>query len=273
MPQKTIKGCLLVTTFFMVLPFVFTVSVMANERGVSRTLYPDLQFIEVKDLKDKFFDYMLIDVRTTYEYNLMHIEDALSIPVRNKDFVDRLHTLKRMSKLPIVLYANGGHSKNAHKAARLAAKNNIVNIKVLDAGINIWERYYPKITVFNGINGVTARISAKEIDKHTLSSEAFNTEFNRLNGLLVDIRENTSTSNPMGANTVRASLGNEKSLKNAIDKAIENKRTLFFYDDQGQQYQWLIYSLKQAGIKDFYFLEGGSQRARGALGYTLSQNR
>ncbi len=268
MCQKIIKGFLTTIALILVTPGFFATTVAASEQPVSRTFYPDLQFIEMKELKDNFFDYVAVDVRTRYEYDLMRIEDALSIPASNSDFIARLHALKTMNKLPLVFYSNGKLSKNAHNAARLAAKNGFTNIKVMDHGINSWERHYPKLTIFRGLN----RIPANETIKRTLSNSIFNSQLHSLNGLLVDIRGNLAAANPMDTNAVKAPLDNKKRLKNTIDLAIQTKRTLFFYDNQGLQYQWLIYRLKQAGLEDFYFLKGGSQGVGSALSYTVSQN-
>ena len=55
------------------------------------------------------------------------------------------------------------------------------------------------------------------------------------------------------------SLDDQKKLTKYLNKAINEKRTLFIYDEAGKQVRWLQYTLEQANIKNYYFMKKGAK--------------
>lgn len=239
-----------------------------SARVISRDFYPDLSFIEAATLYDTFYNYIVVDVRSRYEYDLMHIQDAISIPASDSDFSQRIGSLARTSKYPIVLYANDRSDKKAHYAARELLKTGLKTIHVLDAGMSFWDKTYPQTISYS--RSMQPRILDTEIAQHTLHITSFNQQYSRLEGQLVDISDYSQSSFP-GKNTLKLSLDDNRKFKRIIANAVKNEQALFFADDTGLQYQWLIYSLKAAGLQQYYFLEGGVQRSNRSLANAFAQ--
>ncbi len=69
---------------------------------------------------------VVIDVRTTEEYALGHLQDALHIPYKN--IVNQLTKLQVPKNRQIMLYCRSGHRASiAEKALRQAGYNNLHN--------------------------------------------------------------------------------------------------------------------------------------------------
>ena len=89
----------------------------------------DAQFIEIQDI-----DYILVDVRTTEEYELGHIQDALNFDYYSESFQNDILTLDKSSS--IVLYCRT--QNRSTKTANYLKENGYKEIAVLEGGITSW---------------------------------------------------------------------------------------------------------------------------------------
>ena len=89
----------------------------------------DAQFIEIQDT-----DYILVDVRTTEEYELGHIQDALNFDYYSESFQNDILTLDKSSS--IVLYCRT--QNRSTKTANYLKENGYKEIAVLEGGITSW---------------------------------------------------------------------------------------------------------------------------------------
>ena len=89
----------------------------------------DVQFIEIQDT-----DYILVDVRTTEEYELGHIQDAINFDYYSESFQKEILSLDKSAS--IVLYCR---TKNrSTKTANYLKENGYKEIAVLEGGITSW---------------------------------------------------------------------------------------------------------------------------------------
>jgi len=58
---------------------------------------------------------------------------------------------------------------------------------------------------------------------------------------------------------LRAPLDDSKKIADAVAEAKKTKKPLLVYDKVGKQTRWFQYYLVQQGIKDYFFLDGGSE--------------
>lgn len=97
---------------------------------------------EVKALRDRGVDLVLLDVRPKNDYLAEHITGALSMP-----FFEVKTRHGELSKARwIVTYCACPHAES-ELAAKTLAQNGFTRVKVLDEGIRVWkERGYPLST-------------------------------------------------------------------------------------------------------------------------------
>ena len=89
----------------------------------------DVQFIEIQDS-----DYILVDVRTTEEYELGHIQDAINFDYYSESFQKEILSLDKSAS--IVLYCRT--QNRSTKTANYLKENGYKEIAVLEGGITSW---------------------------------------------------------------------------------------------------------------------------------------
>ena len=89
----------------------------------------DIQFTEIQDS-----DYILVDVRTTEEYESGHIQDAVNFDFYSESFQNDILTLDKSSS--IILYCRT--QNRSTKTANYLKENGYKEITVLAGGITTW---------------------------------------------------------------------------------------------------------------------------------------
>ena len=89
----------------------------------------DIQFNEIQDT-----DYILVDVRTTEEYESGHIQDAVNFDFYSESFQNDILTLDKSSS--IILYCRT--QNRSTKTANYLKENGYKEITVLEGGITSW---------------------------------------------------------------------------------------------------------------------------------------
>ena len=89
----------------------------------------DVQFTEIQDT-----DYILVDVRTTEEYESGHIQDAVNFDFYSESFQNDILTLDKSSS--IILYCRT--QNRSTKTANYLKENGYKEITVLAGGITSW---------------------------------------------------------------------------------------------------------------------------------------
>ena len=99
--------------------------------------------MELKDLVDSGADtFLVIDARNPEEYQEVHIPGAINVP--QKKFKANKHLLPADKNKLLILYCNGVKCGKSKKAAKLAAQEGYVHIKVFAQGMPVWEEMnYP----------------------------------------------------------------------------------------------------------------------------------
>ena len=89
----------------------------------------DIQFTEIQDT-----DYILVDVRTTEEYESGHIQDAVNFDFYSESFQNDILTLDKSSS--IILYCRT--QNRSTKTANYLKESGYNEITVIAGGINSW---------------------------------------------------------------------------------------------------------------------------------------
>jgi len=226
-----------------------------------RPMYPEVSVIELDELFRRLDEVIVVDVRSSYEYETLRIKGAINIPLSSKTFVSRMRKLRMSDTRPIVVYCNGKTCMKSYKAARKCAVNKIDNVHSYDAGVMDWARTYPEHAELLGKSPLDPKklISSKEFKQHLLSPDAYGEHVANSPAIVLDVRDRfqrEALSIFVGRER-RAYLDDKKKLDDYINKAKREGKTLLVHDAAGKQVRWLQYYLKDKGLTSYYFMEGG----------------
>lgn len=230
-----------------------------------RKKYPKIPYIELADLTKQYKDVVIVDARSTLEFETLHIKDAVNIPVAKKTFEEQVAKLRASTDKPIVFYCNGRTCMKSFHATEKAMEYGIKNVFSFDAGIFEWTKANPRLAVLLGESPVNVAklIPKKELKKRFLEPDDFSDRATAIGNktLILDVRDKYQRAG-IGFYPGKerwASLDEKQKLRKYIKKAIDQNRTLMIYDEVGKQVRWLQYELEKAGAKDYYFMHKGAR--------------
>jgi len=235
-------------------------SVNAAEEFEGRAKYPEVQFIELEDLRQKQSDVVIVDVRSSLEYDTLRVKGALNIPLSESTFDDALLKLRESTDKTIVFYCNGRTCHKSYKAARRAGIINVPDTVAFDAGIFDWVRAYPDEGELLGESPVKPDdlIDGDKFKAHLLEPAEFVARIPE-NSLVMDVRDPTQRAGVRFFGVERTvSLNDGAKIDSLLREAKEAGKTLLIYDQVGKQVRWLQYRLERAGLDQYYFMKGGA---------------
>jgi predicted sulfurtransferase len=228
-----------------------------------RDLYPEVSYIPLQDffqkLKNK--EVVVVDVRSSYEYQTLRIRDAVNIPLASKTFVSEMRKLRVSDDRPIVVYCNGKTCMKSYKAARKCDLEKISNVTAYDAGIMDFAKSFPKNAMLLGKTLVNPKklISKASFKKHLIDANAFGDRIANTADIVLDVRDRFQREgiSIFVGREHRVSIDNTRRLDKYINKAKREKKALLIYDAAGKQVRWLQYYLVNKGLKSYFFMKGG----------------
>lgn len=255
---KTIRFFLI--TLALILPWQYLSAASLEFPGRDR--YPDIPYIEIDDLNARYDQVVIVDVRSEFEYNTLHIKDALNIPLNSSDFIERVKGLRSESDKPIVTYCYGKSCMMSYKAARKAKNKNISNVFVFDTGILGWTKKHPEKATLLGKNPVDLKrlLSKAQLEQHMLAPLTFAERAHSGNGIVLDLRDDQQRIHSrlfMGIEQ-NISLSDVDTLKKFIAEANIKNKPLYIYDHVGKRVRWLMYQLEASNAKEYYFMKDGA---------------
>lgn len=246
---------------YLVLVASFTPPLHAEDEFPLRTLYPKVAPIELESLFKQQDKVVIFDVRSSYEYETLHIKGARHLPLNDHEFVAKLKALRKDDQRPFVFYCNGHTCKKSYRAAKKAMQGGIDKTYTFDAGIFDWTKAHPDQAVLLGNSPVDPNdlISKKQLEAHMLKPEAFGQRIGN-STIVLDIRDvgQKSAINlfPMQQHSIPM---DNKRLEVYVKQAKASGKTLMIYDAVGKQVRWLQYYLESAKVPRYYFMKGGAQ--------------
>jgi rhodanese-related sulfurtransferase len=227
-----------------------------------RAKYPDVKVIEPEELVSNLDNYVIVDVRSKYEYDTIHIAGAHIAAVSNSLLFPSMIKSLRINNpdKAIVFYCNGIMCAKSYDASMIAAEKGVENVLTMDAGVFNWVTLYPEHTVLMGKKPAPAAdmISDEIFKQHTIPPSTFVQRISN-NSVVIDVRDDLQRRTKLILRKATKNVPLGKTQDFAVQQASEGK-TLLIYDAVGKQVRWLQYYLEKAGIKDYYFMEGGVER-------------
>jgi rhodanese-related sulfurtransferase len=238
-----------------------------------RAAYPDVPVIELDELGRNQDSLTVVDVRSRFEFQTLHINGAHNIPLSSRDFVEQARALRQREGKPLVFYCNGHSCMKSYKATRRAMLAGMRDARCFDAGIFDWTLQFPDRASLLGKSPVSPdRIIRKEdFVKRLLPPEEFS-KASMEDVVLLDIRD------PEQREGIALFPGRQRSvplddirrIEHYARRARERGIPLLAYDAVGKQVRWLQYHLEDLGLKEYYFMEGG---AKGFFGWLRESYR
>ncbi len=229
-----------------------------------RAEYPDVKTIEIEDLYRNMDKYIIIDVRSRYEFGTIHINGARNLPLSKKWFVDAIRRVSNSSDKPLVFYCNGITCRKSYKACMTARQNQLNNIFAFDQGVLNWTKVHPDQAVLLGETpaDIDKMISNEKFKEHLLSPAEFVNKISEQTAV-IDVRDKFQRENVILKEATRhITLNNPSGI---FDIAKKEEKTLLIYDAVGKQVRWLQYHLENASVNNYFFMEKG---VNGYLEYT-----
>ncbi|GAB4292144.1 MAG: hypothetical protein Kow0096_06760 [Thiohalomonadaceae bacterium] len=233
----------------------------AEDDMPGRSRYPTVKWVELAQLRAMRPNVIIVDARSHYEYETLHIKGAVNVALGEQGFVEGVKALRAESPHPIVFYCNGRTCMKSYQAALEAQNSGIVNVYAYDAGIFDWVKAYPDDSVLLGRSPVDpARLLGKDkLQAHTLAPAEFEKRIDD-NALILDVRDKFQqeaiTLFPMRQRSVPL---DNKALQKYVDQARQEGKTLLIYDEAGHQVRWLQYYLESEKVAAYFFLAGGAK--------------
>ena len=263
------------SSLFLLGLFLSFSATAANDEGFpGRAKFKDIPVYEIGKLKDTLENVVVVDARSSYEFETLRIKGARNIPVASKHFEEDLASLRASTEKPIVFYCNGRSCFKSYIASKKARDAGIANTFAFDAGIFEWAKAYPNQAVLLGQSPVktTDLISTKLFKSRLLGPDHFSEKATSEGHktMVLDVRDKYQRAGAgfFPGKERWVSLDQKDRLIRYIQTAKKENKTLFVYDEVGKQVRWLQYELEKAGLKNYYFME------KGASGYfdSLAKN-
>ena len=234
-----------------------------------REQFPDVATISTEGLYNEYEALTIIDARTRFEYDTIHIDKAIRVPVSSKSFLALLEKRVPDQNARIAFYCNGFACSKSYRAVRKAVAYGYSNSVSFDAGIFSWANAYPGHTTLLGkpLAGPSALISKQQFEARQISYESFRKKAKETPAVVIDVRDAAQRRNSDGNKNELPDmpvLGRERYQRINLDlfkrKLSEGKfldQQLLIFDATGKQIRWLQYSLQQNGYTNYHFLAGG----------------
>ena len=263
MKQRPIQMISVLLSIIVLLFAQQVLSKEANKEFPGRDLYPEVPYIELQDFYQKLKrkEVVVVDVRSSLEFDTLRVKDAVNIPLASKTFVADMRKLRMSDDRPIIVYCNGKTCMKSNKAARTGDIEKIKDVVSYDAGIMDIANSFPKDALLLGktLDNPKQLISKSDFKKHLISPDKFGERIANTSDIVLDVRDRFQREgiSIFVGREYRVSFDNKRRLNRYIDKAIKEKKALLVYDAAGKQVRWLQYYLEDKGLKSYYFMQGG----------------
>ncbi len=205
---------------------------------------------------------IIVDVRSSIEYNVIHPEGAVHIPLSSANFIEQVSELRNFNpEKKLAFYCNGITCLKSYEAARKALEAGINNCYVYDAGIPVWASIYPEKTLLLGkelVDPDKQLISKAAFKKKCLPIKKFRSRTKSKKSLVIDVRDHIQRSKKIKGLKHVKKIPLDKFIPNFVEKKVNRDKTLLIFDQVGKQVRWLEYYLVANGYKNYYFLAGGA---------------
>ncbi len=247
----------------IVLPLVMLAVVsswsFAEEGYPLRAKFPQVKHMSTEALHKDYQKVIIVDVRSTIEFEVIHINKAVHEPITTALFTKNLEKIRDQNgSAPIAFYCNGHTCAKSYEAAEMAAKAGFQNVYAYDGGIPDWVKAHPDQTTLMGKTPAPADklISKEMFEKKCIGFDDFKKRAASADAIVVDAREPFQRKEiPQLPGTLR-NIPSDR-LVELIKKGEFKGNQLLILDAVGKQVEWIQYYLEANGYTNYHFLKKG----------------
>lgn len=247
--------CIVVTAMLL----AGSLSMAQEDKTPLRKNYPGVKTIELDDFAKIYDKAIVVDVRSGFEFDVVHIAKAVNVPLSKMGFIDQLAKVApKNGTATIVTYCNGYKCPKSFDAAKEAMAAGYKDILVLDAGVINWLKVHPDKAFLMGKSPADPKDVIEESDYKAkqISFEDMKKAETDNKAVFIDVRDPVQRSKKVDLKNLR-SIPLDKMLKVLSDGQFKDN-SLYFVDNVGKQNEWLEYHLKKHGYANYKFLKGGA---------------
>jgi len=248
---------------------LFSVSSIAfadkDEGFPGRKEFPKIPVLEISELNKLLGEVIVVDARSSLEFDTLKIKDAINIPVADPNFEQEILKLREKTSKPIAFYCNGRRCYKSYIAVKKSMEVGVTDLYAFDAGIFEWATAHPDKAALLGKSPVNVKslIAANYFKKKLLDPDKFSEKIADLgsSSMVLDVRDKFQRAG-IGFYPGKerwCSLDEKEKLRKYLMKAKDANKTLFIYDEVGKQVRWLQYTLEELGVKNYYFMDKGAK--------------
>ncbi len=260
MSKRSLKIFLLVAAFS-----VLSVALVAaaDDGFPLREKFPKVKPMTTEVLYRDYQKVIIVDVRSKIEFDVIHINKAVHLPVTTAMFVKDLAKVRdKNGSAAIAFYCNGHTCAKSYEAADQALAAGFNNVYAYDSGIYDWVKAHPDRGTLMGQTPAPVQklISHEMRASKTIKYDEFKKKAQNPAAIVVDIREpfQRETIPPLPALRNIPSDRFAELLKTGEFKGKE----LMILDAVGKQVEWIQYYLEMYGYTNYFFLDKGVAGAR-----------
>jgi len=256
------KGLLSKMLFGLVCFLMAAAPVLAEEGYPLRAEFAKVKYITTDTLSRDYKKMIIVDVRSKLEFDVIHINKAIHIPVAKATFTKELENLRsKTAAEPMVFYCNGHTCKKAYEAAEQAMDQGFQSVFAYDAGIHDWVNANPdKTTLMGKTPAAKDKLISKEaLGKRKIGFAEFKKRAEKDDVVVIDIREPFQRKEIPQLPKLR-NIPSDRLVQLLAAREFKGKQ-LLITDAVGKQVEWLQYYLETNGYKNYYFLDKGALSA------------
>ena len=192
--MKARPSIVILTLAALISCLAFVNLALSAEGYPHREKYSDIAIISTEDLKEKYDDVVIIDVRSQVEFDVVRIKKAIHIPISSRNFEKMLNEQqfsREESKKSIVFYCNGHSCEKSYQAAQKSNNSGFNNVLCYDGGIFDWIEAYPELSLLMGktISSRNKVIPSSEHQARVISLQEFQAKAGNSDVIVIDIRD------------------------------------------------------------------------------------
>lgn len=226
-----------------------------------RKIYPEIRVIDTATLAGKLDDLTVIDVRPSFEYELIHIKGAINLPIEDSKFVESAQKANAETGKALVFYCGTETCAKSYQAAmKVRQVIELDRTWAYDSGVEAWVNTHPQLTIsLNRPLDPKKLIGEDKFKAHLLSPKDFISKATAdSNAKVIDLRDRSQVGGVylFPLREIRTNL-DIVSLKKIFAEAKQANQAVYIYDYAGNKIKSLQYLLEDMGMKDYYFMNGG----------------
>jgi rhodanese-related sulfurtransferase len=233
--------------------------VAAAEEGFPlRGKHPNVKCLTTEALNRDYQTAIIVDVRSKIEYDVIHINKAVHLPVTTALFTKDLANVRdKEGSTPIAFYCNGHACEKSYEAADQAMQAGFKNVYAYDAGIYDWVKAHPDKGTLMGKTPVPLDklISHAMLAKRSIGYDEFKKRTQKPGVVVVDIRE------PFQRHDIPDLPGLRNIPSDRFTELLKSgefkDKELLILDAVGKQVEWVQYYLEMYGYTNYLFLDKG----------------